>query len=98
MRRAGPGEGFAVYGWQNLVPLLRLNGSITSAFVNRDILRFSCQWAEGPVLLHVGTAFVTPTEGQEYDPTDGAVTVPTGFPDVPKVVLGCVAGCLDTTP
>jgi hypothetical protein len=38
---------------------------------------------EGVVLLQVGTAFVTPTEGQEYVPTDGAVTVPTGFPDVP---------------
>jgi hypothetical protein len=37
----------------------------------------------GVVLLQVGTAFVTPTEGQEYDPTDGAVTVPTGVPDVP---------------
>jgi hypothetical protein len=42
------------------------------------------------VLLQVGTAFVTPTEGQEKDPTDGAVTVPTGFPDVPKV-LDCAA-------
>jgi len=39
--------------------------------------------ARGLVLLQVGTAFVTPTEGQEYEPTDGAVTVPTGVPDVP---------------
>jgi hypothetical protein len=31
----------------------------------------------GPVLLQVGTAFVVPTDGQVYDPTDGAVTVPT---------------------
>jgi len=37
----------------------------------------------GLVLLQVGTAFVTPTDGQEYDPTDGAVTVPIGMPDAP---------------
>jgi hypothetical protein len=37
----------------------------------------------GLVLLQVGTAFVTPTDGQLYDPTDGAVTVPTEVPDVP---------------
>ncbi len=37
----------------------------------------------GLVLFQVGTAFVTPTEGQLYDPTDGAVTVPTVAPDVP---------------
>ena len=37
----------------------------------------------GLVLLQVGTAFVTPTDGQEYDPTDGAVTVPIGIPDAP---------------
>jgi hypothetical protein len=35
------------------------------------------------VLLQVGTPFVTPTDGQEYDPTDGAVTDPIGFPDAP---------------
>nr|GAJ32495.1 hypothetical protein BDOA9_0116840 [Bradyrhizobium sp. DOA9] len=35
------------------------------------------------VLLQVGTELVTPTEGQLYDPTDGAVTVPTVWPDVP---------------
>lgn len=45
----------------------------------------------GLVLLQVGTAFVTPTDGQLYDPTDGAVTVPTEVPDVPYV-LGCVVG------
>jgi hypothetical protein len=38
---------------------------------------------EGLVLLHVGTAFVVPTDGQLYDPTDGAVTVPTEVPDCP---------------
>ena len=37
----------------------------------------------GFVLLQVGTAFVTPTDGQLYDPTDGAVTVPTEVPEVP---------------
>lgn len=37
----------------------------------------------GLVLRQVGTAFVTPTEGQLYDPTEGAVTVPTDVPDVP---------------
>jgi hypothetical protein len=37
----------------------------------------------GLVLFQVGTAFVTPTEGQLYDPTDGAVTVPTVDPDLP---------------
>lgn len=37
----------------------------------------------GLVFLQVGTAFVTPTEGQEYEPTDGAVTVPTDVPDAP---------------
>jgi hypothetical protein len=41
------------------------------------------QRTAGVVLLQVGTAFVTPTEGQLYVPIDGAVTVPTGFPDVP---------------
>jgi hypothetical protein len=35
------------------------------------------------VLLQVGTEFVTPTEGQLYDPIDGAVTVPTELPDAP---------------
>jgi hypothetical protein len=35
------------------------------------------------VLLQVGTALVTPTEGQLYDPTDGAVTVPIVCPDEP---------------
>ena len=33
------------------------------------------------VFLHVGTALVVPTEGQEYVPIDGAVTVP--YPEVP---------------
>jgi hypothetical protein len=42
------------------------------------------------VLLQVGTALVTPTDGQLYVPTDGAVTVPTVWPDDPYV-LGCVA-------
>jgi len=37
----------------------------------------------GLVFFQVGTAFVTPTVGQLYDPTDGAVTVPTAVPDVP---------------
>jgi hypothetical protein len=37
----------------------------------------------GLVFLHVGTAFVTPAEGQLYDPTDGAVTVPIEGPDDP---------------
>ena len=37
----------------------------------------------GLVLFQVGTAFVTPTEGQLYDPIDGAVTVPTVDPDLP---------------
>ena len=31
----------------------------------------------GLVLLQVGTALVTPTDGQLYVPIDGAVTVPT---------------------
>jgi hypothetical protein len=35
------------------------------------------------VLLQVGTALVTPTEGQLYVPIDGAVTVPTVWPDDP---------------
>ena len=33
------------------------------------------------MLFQVGTAFVTPTDGQLYDPTDGAVTVPIESPD-----------------
>jgi hypothetical protein len=33
------------------------------------------------VLLHVGTAFVEPTDGHTYDPTDGATTDP--YPAVP---------------
>ena len=37
----------------------------------------------GMVLLQVGRALVTPTEGQEYVPTDGAVTVPIGTPEDP---------------
>ena len=35
----------------------------------------------GPVLLQVGTSFVVPTDGQVYDPTDGAVTVPIEVPE-----------------
>jgi len=46
--------------------------------------------AGGLVLLQVGTELVTPTEGQLYVPIDGAVTVPTDWPDVPYVP-GCVA-------
>jgi hypothetical protein len=34
-------------------------------------------------LLQVGRALVTPTEGQEYVPIDGAVTVPISTPDDP---------------
>ena len=37
--------------------------------------------AAGPVFLHVGTAFVEPTDGHTYDPTDGATTDP--YPAVP---------------
>jgi len=37
----------------------------------------------GMVLLQVGTAFVVPTDGQLYEPTDGAVTVPTEVTDCP---------------
>jgi hypothetical protein len=37
----------------------------------------------GLVLLQVGTAFVTPTDGQLYDPIDGAVTVPIDGPELP---------------
>lgn len=40
-----------------------------------DNLSFALE-ASGPVFLHVGTAFVVPTDGQVYDPTDGAVVVP----------------------
>lgn len=35
------------------------------------------------VLLQVGTELVTPTDGQLYDPIEGAVTVPTVCPDDP---------------
>lgn len=35
------------------------------------------------VLFQVGTELVTPTEGQLYEPTDGAVTVPDVCPDDP---------------
>jgi len=37
----------------------------------------------GLVLLQVGTASVEPTDGQLYDPTEGATTDPIGVPDVP---------------
>jgi hypothetical protein len=37
--------------------------------------------AAGPLFLHVGTAFVEPTDGHAYDPTDGATTDP--YPAVP---------------
>ena len=43
------------------------------------------------MLLQVGRAFVTPTDGQVYAPIDGAVTVPIAGPDDPKVG-GCVIG------
>ena len=33
------------------------------------------------MFLHVGTAFVEPTDGHTYDPTDGATTDP--YPAVP---------------
>ena len=35
------------------------------------------------VLLQVGTELVTPTDGQLYEPIEGAVTVPTDCPDDP---------------
>lgn len=44
------------------------------------------------VLLQVGTELVTPTDGQLYDPIDGAVTVPTVCPDDPCDALGCAVG------
>jgi hypothetical protein len=37
----------------------------------------------GLVLRQVGTALVTPTDGQLYVPIEGAVTVPTDCPDDP---------------
>lgn len=37
----------------------------------------------GLVLLQVGTALVTPTDGQLYVPIDGAVTVPIDCPELP---------------
>jgi hypothetical protein len=49
-----------------------------------------------PVLFQVGTAFVTPTDGQLYEPTDGAVTVPMGDPDRPK--FGVVNDCCNPGP
>jgi hypothetical protein len=44
--------------------------------------------AAGPVLLHVGTASVEPTEGHTYDPTDGATTDP--YPAVPACASAAV--------
>jgi hypothetical protein len=52
--------------------------SATTALLGNSLYRTG-----GLVLLQVGTAFVTPTEGQLYEPTDGAVTVPMDVPDVP---------------
>lgn len=46
-------------------------------------LRRSGHRTGGMVLLQVGRALVTPTEGHEYVPMDGAVTVPIGTPDDP---------------
>ena len=43
------------------------------------------------MLFQVGTDLVTPTEGWLDVPTDGAVTVPTVCPELPKAVP-CVAG------
>jgi len=51
------------------------------------------------VLLQVGTAFVTPTDGQLYVPTEGAVTVPTESPDDPwGPFTGIVTPAVDTAP
>ena len=47
------------------------------------------------MLFQVGTAFVTPTDGQLYDPTDGAVTVPIESPDVPYIGPDCVVDIPD---
>jgi len=44
--------------------------------------------AAGPVFLHVGTAFVEPTDGHTYDPTDGATTDP--YPEVPACANAAV--------
>jgi hypothetical protein len=49
----------------------------------RNLLGEPAYRTGGVVLLHVGRALVTPTEGHEYVPTDGAVTVPIGAPDDP---------------
>ncbi|MBR0949193.1 hypothetical protein JQ591_01995 [Bradyrhizobium canariense] len=45
--------------------------------------RASQMWPYLVVLLQVGTALVTPTDGQLYVPIDGAVTVPTVCPELP---------------
>lgn len=45
--------------------------------------------AAGPVFLHVGTAFVEPTEGHTYDPTDGWTTDP--YPEVPACCASAAA-------
>jgi len=51
------------------------------------------------VLLQVGTEFVTPTDGQLYVPTEGAVTVPIGGPDDPwGPFTGAVTPAVDTAP
>ena len=41
----------------------------------------------GLVFFQVGTAFVVPTDGQVYDPTDGALVVPRQYGP------GCARGC-----
>lgn len=43
----------------------------------------SSPFHRGLVLLQVGTALVTPTDGQLYVPIDGAVTVPIDGPELP---------------
>ena len=51
------------------------------------------------VLLQVGTEFVTPTDGQLYVPTEGAVTVPMETPDDPwGLFTGIDTPAVDTAP
>jgi len=55
--------------------------------------------AAGPVFLHVGTTFDEPTEGDKYEPTEGATTDP--YPPNPGAcananVLGSVNAIAST--
>ena len=64
-------------------PAIHLSEKQTPDQIRGAATRYLAAAYRGLVLLQVGTALVTPTDGQLYVPIEGAVTVPIAGPELP---------------